>query len=113
THPSLPDEEEQLAAYRAVIEAAPNKAVTIRTLDLGGDKHVPYLGTRKEANPFMGFRSIRLSSAHPEFFLAQLRAILRAGQYGTVSMMFPMISLLEEVQRIKKIVQRTRLALMR
>jgi phosphoenolpyruvate-protein phosphotransferase len=113
THTSIPDEEEQLATYRAVIEASPNKRVTIRTLDLGGDKHVPYLGTRKETNPFMGFRSIRLSSAHPEFFAAQLRAILRAGQYGQVSMMFPMVSLLEEVQRIKKVLQRTRLSLLR
>ncbi len=113
THPSIPDEEEQLAAYREVIEASPNKLVTIRTLDLGGDKQVPYLGTRKEANPFMGFRSIRLSSAHPEFFQAQLRAIFRAGQYGQVHLMFPMISMLEEVQRIKKVVQRTRLALTR
>jgi phosphoenolpyruvate-protein phosphotransferase len=113
THPSIPDEEEQLAAYRAVIEASPNRTVTIRTLDLGGDKHVPYLGTRKEANPFMGFRSIRLSSAYPEFFQAQLRAILRAGQYGQVSLLFPMISMLEEVHRIKKIVARTRLALAR
>lgn len=113
THHSIPDEEEQLRAYRDVIEAAPGKTVTIRTLDLGGDKHVPYLGTRKEANPFMGFRSIRLSSAYPEFFQAQLRAILRAGRYGKVSLMFPMISMLEEVQRIKRIVQRTRLALLR
>ena len=113
THPSVPDEEEQLAAYREVIESAPRKTVTIRTLDLGGDKHVPYLGTRKEANPFMGFRSIRLSSAYPEFFQAQLRAILRAGQFGNVSVMFPMISMLEEVQRIKKVVSRTRLALLR
>jgi phosphoenolpyruvate-protein phosphotransferase len=113
THHSVPDEEEQLAAYREVIEAAPNKTVTIRTLDLGGDKHVPYLDTRKEANPFMGFRSIRLSSAYPEFFQAQLRAILRAGRYGRVSLMFPMISQLEEVQRIKRIVHRTRLALKR
>ena len=111
THPSIPDEEEQLAAYRAVIEASPQRAVTIRTLDLGGDKHVPYLGTRKEANPFMGFRSIRLSSAYPEFFQAQLRAILRAGTLGPVSIMFPMVSLLEEVQRIKKIVTRTKHAL--
>jgi phosphoenolpyruvate-protein phosphotransferase len=113
THPSVPDEEEQLAAYRAVIEAAPNRTVTVRTLDLGGDKHVPYLGTRKEANPFMGFRSIRLASAYPELFQAQLRAILRAGRFGKVSLMFPMISMLEEVQRIKKVVERTRLALSR
>ena len=113
THPSVPDEEEQLAAYRAVIEAAPNRHVTIRTLDLGGDKHVPYLGHRDEANPFMGFRSIRLSSAYPEFFQTQLRAILRAGRFGDVSMLFPMISTLEEVQRLKKVVDRTRLALQR
>jgi phosphoenolpyruvate-protein phosphotransferase len=113
THPSVPDEEEQLAAYRAVIESAPNRQVTIRTLDLGGDKHVPYLGDRNEANPFMGFRSIRLSSAYPEFFQTQLRAILRAGRFGAVSLLFPMISTLEEVQRLKKFVDRTRLALQR
>ena len=53
--------------------------MTIRTLDLGGDKHVPYLGSQEEANPFMGFRSIRLTTAYPEFFQTQLRAILRAG----------------------------------
>src|SRR5262249_6680870 len=87
--------------------------VVIRTLDLGGDKQVPYLGVRREANPFMGFRSIRLSSAHPEFFQAQLRAILRAGCQGQVSVMFPMVSMLEEVQRLKKVMQRTRLALAR
>ena len=113
THPAVPDEEEQLAAYRAVIEAAPNRTVTIRTLDLGGDKQVPYLGSQREANPFMGWRSIRLSSAYPEFFQTQLRAILRAGVHGKVSVMFPMISTLEEVQRLKRLVERTRLALLR
>jgi phosphoenolpyruvate-protein phosphotransferase (PTS system enzyme I) len=107
-HQSVPDEEEQLAAYRAVIEAAPNRAVTIRTLDLGGDKHVPYLGNQGEANPFMGWRSIRLSSAYPEFFQTQLRAILRAGRYGKVSVLFPMISTLEEVQRLKRVLARVR-----
>ena len=66
-------------AYRDVIEASPNQQVTIRTLDIGGDKTVPYLGhTHQEANPFMGRRSIRLSFEHPEFFSTQLRAILRA-----------------------------------
>ncbi|MFM7150649.1 MAG: phosphoenolpyruvate--protein phosphotransferase [Gemmataceae bacterium] len=113
THPSVPNEEEQYQSYREVIEASPHKSVTIRTLDLGGDKHVSYLGTRKEANPFMGFRSIRLSSAYPEFFQAQLRAILRAGLHGNVSLLFPMISQLEEVQRIKRVVHRTKLALKR
>jgi phosphoenolpyruvate-protein phosphotransferase len=113
THPTVPDEDEQLAAYRAVIEAAPNQSVTIRTLDLGGDKNVPYLGQQREANPFMGWRSIRLSSAYPEFFQTQLRAILRASRYGNVSLLFPMISTLEEVQRLNRMVDRTRAALAR
>lgn len=113
THPSVPSEEEQYAAYRTVIEEAPNRTVTIRTLDVGGDKHLPFLGTRNEANPFMGFRSIRLSWAYPELFQTQLRAILRAGCHGKVSLLFPMISTLEEVQRLKKVVQRTRLTLQR
>jgi phosphoenolpyruvate-protein phosphotransferase len=111
THPSVPDEEEQLAAYKAVIEAAPNRSVTIRTLDLGGDKQVPYLGSQREANPFMGWRSIRLSASHPEFFRTQLRAILRAGVFGHVELLFPMISTLEEVQLLKRMVHRTRLEL--
>jgi phosphoenolpyruvate-protein phosphotransferase len=113
THPSVPDEEEQLATYRAVIEASPNQRVTIRTLDLGGDKQVPYLGNQREANPFMGWRSIRLSSAHPELFQTQLRAILRAGVYGQISLLFPMVSTLEEVQRLKRMVERTRDSLRR
>jgi phosphoenolpyruvate-protein phosphotransferase len=113
THPTVPTEEEQLAAYRAVLEAAPNHTVTIRTLDLGGDKNVPYLGQVREANPFMGWRSIRLSSDYPEFFQTQLRAILRAGLYGKVSLLFPMVSTLEEVQRLKRVVRRTRAALRR
>ncbi|MBM4068405.1 MAG: phosphoenolpyruvate--protein phosphotransferase [Planctomycetes bacterium] len=112
-HPTIPDEEEQLAAYRAVIEAAPNRCVTIRTLDLGGDKHVPYFGNEREANPFMGWRSIRLSSAYPEFFQTQLRAILRAGLFGNVQLLFPMISTLEEVRRVKRLVAATRDALTR
>ena len=72
-----------------------------------------YLGDQREANPFMGWRSIRLSTAHPEFFMTQLRAILRAGVYGQVSLLFPMISTLEEVQRLKRMVIRARQALER
>jgi phosphotransferase system enzyme I (PtsI) len=113
THAAVPDEEEQLAAYRAVIEAAPNRRVTIRTLDLGGDKQVPYFGNQREANPFMGWRSIRLSSAYPEFFQTQLRAILRAGLHGEVSLLFPMVSTLEEVQRLKRVVRRAQVQLTR
>jgi phosphoenolpyruvate-protein phosphotransferase (PTS system enzyme I) len=113
THPTVPTEDEQLAAYRQVIAAAPNHSVTIRTLDLGGDKNVPYLGSSREANPFMGWRSIRLSTAYPEFFQTQLRAILRAAPLGRVSLMFPMVSTLEEVQRLKRMVQRTEAQLRR
>jgi phosphoenolpyruvate-protein phosphotransferase len=113
THPSVPDEEEQVAAYRSVIAAAPNQAVTIRMLDVGGDKQVSYLSDQREANPFMGWRSIRLSSAHPEFFQTQLRAILRSAVHGQVSLLFPMISTLEEVQRLKRMVAKAQQALQR
>lgn len=113
THTTVPTEEEQLTAYKAVIDAAPNRRVTIRTLDLGGDKNVPYFGQHREANPFMGWRSIRLSSAYPEFFQTQMRAILRAGLHGKVSLLFPMISTLEEVQRLKRVVRRTQANLRR
>jgi phosphotransferase system enzyme I (PtsI) len=112
THPDVPDEEEQYAAYRDVIEASPNRSVTIRTLDIGGDKTVPYLGhTHQEANPFMGWRSIRLSFEHPEFFATQLRAILRAAaeceKHGAkVRVMFPMITALEEVRKVRAMVRR-------
>ena len=101
THPSVPTEEEQLSVYRQVIESSPNKTVTIRTLDLGGDKQVPYLGNPRETNPFMGWRSIRLSVAYPELFQTQVRAILRAGLEGSVSLLFPMISTLEEVRQLE------------
>lgn len=104
THPTVPSEEEQYAVYKRVIEASPNRSITIRTLDIGGDKLVPYLGNLREANPFMGWRSIRLSTAYPEFFQTQLRAIFRAALAGDVSVMFPMVSTYEEVRNIKKMI---------
>ena len=107
THPSVPSEEEQLAAYQLVIETSPKRTVTIRTLDLGGDKHVPYLGSQTEANPFLGWRSIRLTMTYPELFAAQLRAILRSGEFGDISLLFPMITTLEEVRQVKQVVQKT------
>lgn len=113
THPSVPTEEDQLRVYREVIEKAPNKKVTIRTLDLGGDKNVAYLGQEVESNPYMGFRSIRLTTAYPEFFKTQLRAILRAGVHGDISLMFPMISTIEEWTQVKQIVEETLLSLQR
>ena len=85
--------------------------MTIRTLDLGGDKTIPYLGHRREANPFLGWRSIRLSFEHPEFFLTQIRAVLRAaapeaGLKKHVRLMFPMITTVVEMQRVRRMVRR-------
>ncbi len=116
THPDVPDEEQQLTAYREIIEASPNRQVTIRTLDLGGDKTIPYLGHTREANPFLGWRSIRLSFEHPEFFGKQLRAILRAsveqgGQTNRVRMMFPMITTLEEIRKVRTMVRKAKVQL--
>lgn len=110
-HPSVPSEDEQLENYRRVIASAPGKRVTIRTLDLGGDKTIPFLGHDREANPFMGWRSIRLSFEHPEFFLAQIRAVMRAagsseGAGADVKLLFPMITTLEEIRRIRAMVRK-------
>jgi phosphoenolpyruvate-protein phosphotransferase len=110
-HHDVPDEEEQYEHYRRIVESAPNKSVTIRTLDLGGDKTVPYLGRRIEANPFMGWRSIRLSFEHPKLFEAQIRAILRAGLHGDVQMLFPMITTLEELRHVNGMVEAARMHL--
>jgi len=113
SHRDVPDEEEQFAAYRKVVAASPRRSVTIRTLDLGGDKTIPYMGREREANPFMGWRSIRLSFEHPEFFLTQIRAILRAGapagrHKSRVRLLFPMITTLEEMRRVRLMVERAR-----
>ncbi len=108
THQDVPDEEEQYQYYRQIIEEAPEKSVTIRTLDLGGDKTVPYLGRRNEANPFMGWRSIRLSFEHPRLFERQIRAILRAGRHGRVKMLFPMITTIEELRYVNRMVEESR-----
>lgn len=103
THPSIPSEEELVEVYREVLAESPGRRLTVRTLDLGGDKTVPYLGAQREANPFLGWRSIRLSLDHVEFFRKQLRAILRAGDDGDVSIMFPMISTVEELRRARRL----------
>lgn len=118
SHASVPDEEEQTDVYRAVLEAAPNKRLTIRTLDLGGDKAIPYLGQRYEANPFLGWRSIRLSAEHPQFFLTQIRAILRAcaaapAEGPTPRLMFPMLTTLEETRKVLAMVRKARHQLQR
>ncbi len=98
---SIPTEEQQYAAYRAIVEGLAPETVTIRTLDLGGDKPMPgnpqLIGP--EANPFLGFRAIRMCLEHPEMFKDQLRAVLRASAHGRVDLMYPMISGAEELAR--------------
>lgn len=111
SHQDVPDEEEQYEYYKKIIELAPHSLVTIRTLDLGGDKTVPYLGRKYEANPFMGWRSIRLSFEHPRLFEQQIRAILRAGRHGRVNMLFPMITTLEELRHVNRLVDEARRSL--
>ncbi len=108
THHDVPGEEEQYEYYRQIILGSPSQTVTIRTLDLGGDKTVPYLGRRSEPNPFMGWRSTRIFFENSKLFITQIRAILRASRHGRVSMLFPMITNLEELLHINKLVKETR-----
>jgi phosphoenolpyruvate-protein phosphotransferase (PTS system enzyme I) len=108
THHDVPGEEEQYEYYRQIVENSPGQTATIRTLDLGGDKTVPYLGRRSEPNPFMGWRSIRIFFENPKLLITQIRAILRAGRHGKVSMLFPMITTLEELRKVNKMVKETR-----
>jgi len=113
THPDVPDEEEQYCYYREIVLAMKGRPVTIRTLDVGGDKSVPYLGRRVEANPFMGWRSIRLAFEHPRLYETQIRAILRAGAHGRVAMLFPMVTTLDELRFLNRMVENCRQALAR
>jgi phosphotransferase system enzyme I (PtsI) len=110
THPDVPDEEEQYQAYCDAIAAAPNRRITIRTLDVGGDKKIAYIGDSREANPFLGWRSIRISFEHPQFFLAQIRAVLRAAAEDdapkSVRLMFPMVTNVEEMRKIRSFVHK-------
>nr|WP_320026677.1 phosphoenolpyruvate--protein phosphotransferase [uncultured Acetobacterium sp.] len=99
----MPSEEKQFAAYRSVLEAFPNGPVVIRTLDIGGDKKLPYLPMDNELNPFLGLRAIRLCFKEVGLFKTQLRAILRASIYGHAHIMFPMISSITEVRQAKAI----------
>ena len=100
-----PTEEEQFAIYKQVAQAMAEKKVIIRTLDIGADKQADYFNLPKEENPAMGLRAIRICLTNPEIFKTQLRAILRASAYGNISIMFPMIISVEEVKRIKEIVE--------
>lgn len=102
---TAPTEEEQFEAYKHVLETLGGKPVIIRTLDAGGDKHIPYLNIDEEMNPFLGYRAIRICLDDQELFKTQLRAIFRASVYGKAKIMFPMIARVEEVRRAKAIVE--------
>lgn len=102
--PSLPTEEEQFEAYSTVAKAMGNKEVIIRTLDIGGDKAVPYLEIPKEDNPFLGYRAIRYCLDNPDIFKIQLRALLRAAYFGNIKIMLPLITDTEEVLSAKALI---------
>ncbi|CAM4403496.1 phosphoenolpyruvate--protein phosphotransferase [Paenibacillus phoenicis] len=97
----LPSEDVQFNAYKTVLEKMEGKPVVVRTLDIGGDKELPYLNLPKELNPFLGFRAIRLCLEQKDLFRTQLRALLRASVYGTLRIMFPMIATLDEFRAAK------------
>ncbi|NIL96852.1 MAG: phosphoenolpyruvate--protein phosphotransferase [Planctomycetales bacterium] len=110
THPNVPDQQQQTENYRQMIAHCPGDIFTIRTLDLGGDKTISYLTHTHEHNPHIGWRSIRLSFAHPKFFLTQLRAVLAAAanQDKEVRLLFPMITVPDELDEVHKLMRRAR-----
>ncbi|WP_219835745.1 phosphoenolpyruvate--protein phosphotransferase [Paenibacillus sp. R14(2021)] len=104
----LPTEEEQFQSYKYVLEKMAGRPVVIRTLDIGGDKELPYMNLPKESNPFLGQRAIRLCLEQQDVFRTQLRALLRASRYGNLKIMFPMIAVLEELTEAKSILAEER-----
>lgn len=100
---NTPSEEEQFQAYKQVAETMQGKPVIIRTLDVGGDKEIPYLNLEKEENPFLGYRAIRVCLRQKDLYRAQLRALLRASAYGDIRIMVPMVTCLDELRQVKEI----------
>ncbi|WGE52177.1 phosphoenolpyruvate-protein phosphotransferase PtsI [Actinobacillus equuli] len=100
----LPGEEEQFQAYKEIVEAMGGKQVVLRTMDIGGDKELPYLNLPKEMNPFLGWRAVRIGLTRREILDTQLRAVLRASAFGKLAVMFPMIISVEEIRELKAIV---------
>ena len=101
---SAPSEEEQFDAYKAVAVGMKGKEVIIRTLDVGGDKEIPYLGLKREENPFLGFRAVRYCLKNSESYRLQLRAILRASAFGNLSIMIPLVTCVDELLQVKEMV---------
>ena len=108
----LPDEEEQYRAYRAIVDVFGDRPVVLRTLDIGGDKDLPYLDLPHEMNPFLGLRAIRLCLARPELFRPQLRAALRAGAGRNLKLMFPMVATVSEVRAARAVLEECRAELL-
>ena len=101
--PELPTEDDQFEAYKAVLEGMKGKPVVVRTMDIGGDKHLPYLPLPEEMNPFLGYRAIRISLDRQDIFRTQLRALIRASAFGQLRIMFPMIATLQEFRSAKAV----------
>ncbi|MGN1047317.1 MAG: phosphoenolpyruvate--protein phosphotransferase [Eubacteriales bacterium] len=101
---SMPNENEQFEAYKKALLIMKGKPVIIRTLDIGGDKEIPYLGMKKEENPFLGFRAVRYCLKNTDLYRAQLRALLRASAYGDLQIMIPLVTGVEELRQVKALV---------
>lgn len=101
----LPSEEEQFQAYRAAAETMEGREVIIRTLDVGGDKDIPYLGLEKEDNPFLGFRAVRYCLQNKDSYRVQLRALLRASAFGDIKIMVPLVTCVDEIRSVKALVK--------
>ncbi|MCA1797282.1 MAG: phosphoenolpyruvate--protein phosphotransferase [Geobacteraceae bacterium] len=108
TRSNFPDRQDQYQLYRKIVESFAGESVTIRTLDIGGDKSLPYFNLPHEDNPFMGWRSVRISLDNPDIFRPQLEAILMASAHGPVKLLFPMISGIEEIQACKEMVEESK-----
>ena len=102
---TAPDEQEQFEAYRKALMVMKGKTVVIRTLDIGGDKDIPYMNLVKEENPFLGFRAVRYCLKNPEMYKIQLRALLRAGVYGDLQIMVPLVTGVDELRAVKALIK--------
>ena len=105
---TMPDENEQFEAYKKALLIMKNKTVIIRTLDIGGDKEIPYLGLKKEENPFLGFRAVRYCLKNSAMYKTQLRALLRASAYGDLQIMIPLVTGVDEVRQVKTLIREIR-----
>ena len=101
----MPTEEEQFEAYKEVAEKMKGKPVIIRTLDIGGDKDVPYLGLEHEDNPFLGFRAIRYCLQRKDIYDIQLKALLRASAFGKIKIMVPLVTGVDELRQVKAMIK--------